>query len=246
MKCHFFVDFDGTICPLDTSDLLLERFANPLWQNIEDEWKAGRIGSYECMSRQVDLLRAHPAQLDAFTAGIKIDPGFAGFVRRCHALGHQVTVVSDGLDRNVSMVLQRAGLQVPFYANRLEWIGGGRWRLSCPYAKSGCLSAAGNCKCRLAGTRGRTARILIGDGRSDFCFAGRVDLVLAKASLAAHCLSHGLSHITFNDFAELSELLAKRRKKAVSPAAYLGEQQQWTMHSSTRQGPRPRRVKGGI
>jgi 2,3-diketo-5-methylthio-1-phosphopentane phosphatase len=224
MKFHVFVDFDGTICPLDTSDLFLQRFANPFWQDVEDEWKAGRIGSRECMSRQVDLVRAFPEQLDAFAAGIEIDPGFPSFVRWCHGHGHQVTVVSDGLDRIVSMVLQRAGLQVPSYANRLEWIGGDRWRLSCPYAKSSCLAAAGNCKCSLAETRGRAARILIGDGRSDFCFSGRVDLVLAKASLSAHCLRRGLSHITFNEFAELSQLLGRRPKEALPPAAHFGEQ----------------------
>jgi 2-hydroxy-3-keto-5-methylthiopentenyl-1-phosphate phosphatase len=54
MKCHVFVDFDGTISPLDTTDLLLDRFADPLWRKIEAEWVTGRIGSLECMARQIN------------------------------------------------------------------------------------------------------------------------------------------------------------------------------------------------
>src|SRR5262245_12565255 len=58
VKCHVFVDFDGTIASLDTTDLLLERFAAPQWRQIEEDWKAGLIGSRECLVRQIDLVRA--------------------------------------------------------------------------------------------------------------------------------------------------------------------------------------------
>jgi 2-hydroxy-3-keto-5-methylthiopentenyl-1-phosphate phosphatase len=97
VKCRVFVDFDGTIAPTDTTDLLLERFAAPEWRDIEEEWKAGRIGSRECLVRQIDLVRATPEQMDAFVAGIDIDPGFQDLVEMCRGLGHSVTVVSDGL-----------------------------------------------------------------------------------------------------------------------------------------------------
>jgi hypothetical protein len=30
VKCRVFVDFDGTIAPIDTTDLLLEHFAAPM------------------------------------------------------------------------------------------------------------------------------------------------------------------------------------------------------------------------
>src|SRR4029453_3347163 len=45
VKFHVFVDFDGTIASLDTTDFLLERYAAPQWRQIEDDWKAGLIGS---------------------------------------------------------------------------------------------------------------------------------------------------------------------------------------------------------
>lgn len=207
MKFHVFVDFDGTIAPVDTTDLLLERFADPRWLDIEEQWKAGLIGSRECMIRQVDLVRATPEEIDRFIEEIEIDPGFAGFVRLCTGLGNAVTVVSDGLDRTIGAVLKRAGIDVPFRANRLAWAGGNRWRLKFPHARSDCAMLSGNCKCQFAEAERANARIVVGDGRSDYCIAGRADLVLAKGSLISRCREQHLPHIEFRDFTEASELL---------------------------------------
>ena len=81
LKCRLLVDFDGTIASVDTTDLLLERFAAPAWRDIEEDWKAGRIGSRECMVRQIDLVRASQPEMDEFVAGIEIDPEFPAFAR---------------------------------------------------------------------------------------------------------------------------------------------------------------------
>lgn len=227
MRFHVFVDFDGTIAPLDTTDLLLERFADPRWLDIEEQWKAGLIGSRECMVRQVDLIRATPEQIDRFVDEVEIDPGFRGFVRLMDGLGHAVTVVSDGLDRTVGPVLKRAGIDVPLRANRLAWAGGDRWRLTFPHARSDCLSLAGNCKCQFADADRVSARIVVGDGRSDFCIAGRADLVLAKGPLVRHCSGLGLPHVVFRDFGEASELLmhwiAARAEGPAECPAQLGD-----------------------
>jgi 2-hydroxy-3-keto-5-methylthiopentenyl-1-phosphate phosphatase len=60
-----FVDFDGTISLEDTTDVILERFADPEWRKVESEWLAGVIGSRECLARQIDLVRATPEELDS-------------------------------------------------------------------------------------------------------------------------------------------------------------------------------------
>ena len=209
MKCHVFVDFDGTIAPSDTTDLLLEEFADPSWQEIEDDWKAGRIGSRECLVRQIDLVRATPAQLDAFLARIEIDTGFPEFVGLCQDEGHAITVVSDGLDRAVSSVLSRAGIDLPYFANHLGWLGANRWRLTFPHARSDCRVLSGNCKCRFAEAAAGKVRIVVGDGRSDFCVAEGADLVLAKSALARHCQSSDLPFFPFESFVEATDLLAR-------------------------------------
>jgi 2,3-diketo-5-methylthio-1-phosphopentane phosphatase len=208
VKCRVLIDFDGTIAPIDTTDLLLEQFARPEWRLIEDDWKAGRIGSRECLVRQIDLVRASPAELDAFIDGLEIDPGFERFVDLARGLGHSVVVVSDGLDRTIQSVLDRNGIDVPYFANRLEWRGGDRWRLTFPHAKGDCASLSGNCKCAFAEGQPRQLKILVGDGRSDFCLAGRADLVLAKNSLLKHCRAADLPHIAFDDFDHATALLA--------------------------------------
>ncbi len=208
MKCHVFVDFDGTIAPVDTTDLLLERFADPAWHKIEDDWKAGRIGSRECLVRQIDLVRATPAALDAFVDSIEIDPHFKSFVGLCREHGHTVSVVSDGLDRTVGAVLARAGIDLPTFANHLAWLGDDRWKLTFPFARGDCRALSGNCKCQFAEAAASHPRIMIGDGRSDFCIAGEVDLVLAKSALERHCKTNNIPYISFSTFADASRILA--------------------------------------
>src|SRR2546426_8035694 len=112
MKCRLLVDFDGTIASVDTTDHLLERFAAPAWRDIEEDWKAGRIGSRECMVRQIDLVRASQAEIGEFVAGIEIDPEFPAFAKLCARLGHDLIVVSDGLDRMVEAALRRHHLEL--------------------------------------------------------------------------------------------------------------------------------------
>ncbi len=203
MNCHVFVDFDGTIAPVDTTDLLLERFAQAEWMAIEEEWKAGRIGSRECLVRQIDLVRASPAEMDDFVARIDIDPGFDEFIELCRLHAHAVTVVSDGLDRTVGSVLNRHGYgNLAFRANHLSWLGDDRWRLSFPHARSDCRALSGNCKCQFADAAVGHVRVVVGDGRSDFCVAERADLVLAKSALARHCRTNDLPHIAISTFAE--------------------------------------------
>jgi 2,3-diketo-5-methylthio-1-phosphopentane phosphatase len=208
LKCRLLVDFDGTIASLDTTDFLLERFAAPSWRDIEEDWKAGRIGSRECMVRQIDLVRASQAEMDEFVAGIEIDPAFPSFASLCGRLGHSIAVVSDGLDRTVEAVLRRHDLDLPYYANHLEWRGEDRWRLTFPHARSDCQALSGNCKCNFTAGTPRELSVVVGDGRSDFCVAGRADLVLAKGALLDHCIETDLPHFAFADFAEATEILA--------------------------------------
>jgi len=207
VKCRVLVDFDGTIAAVDTTDLLLETFAAPGWAAIEEQWKAGHIGSRECMLRQIDLVRATPERMDAFVAGLEIDPDFPDFVSLCASRGVDVAVVSDGLDRTVGAVLARHGLDLPYHANQLEWLGGDRWRLGFPHARNDCRSLAGNCKCQFATGPSSTVRVVVGDGRSDFCVAGEAELVLAKGALATYCGANGLAHYPIQSFAEATPLL---------------------------------------
>ncbi|MGE5538979.1 MAG: MtnX-like HAD-IB family phosphatase [Gemmatimonas sp.] len=202
-------DFDGTIATEDVTDSILTRFAAPEWQAIEAEWKAGRIGSRECMARQVALIRATPEDIDEHLESIALDRHFAGFVELCRSRGVPVTVVSDGLDYAIYSLLAREGLaDVPVISNRLDSVGADRYRLEFPNADAGCRSASGTCKCRSwDGSDRATQTLLIGDGASDMCAAGAVDLVFAKDSLLDHCRSNGIAHVPCMNFADAQSLM---------------------------------------
>jgi 2-hydroxy-3-keto-5-methylthiopentenyl-1-phosphate phosphatase len=204
VKCHVFVDFDGTIAPCDATDMLFERFAEPAWRTVEEEWQAGLIGSRECMTRQVSLLRASPAAVVAAASQVGIDPGFSTFVRECSRNGFGMTVVSDGFDLVIDTVLRGAGLRVPFYANQLESIGNDRWRVKFPNARSDCRALAGNCKCSFTEPHSKSVKVVVGDGRSDFCIAGGADLVFAKGKLLELCRSNGTTHLAYDDFFDVA------------------------------------------
>ena len=206
-KCHVFIDFDGTIVPCDATDFLFERFALPEWREVELVWQAGKIGSRECMARQAALLRASPDQLAKAIDEIEIDPGFAKFVRDCNAAGIATTIVSDGFDLVIDAMMKRNGIKIPFFANHLEPTGNDRWRVTFPHARDNCVALAGNCKCTRATLAGRVIKVVVGDGRSDFCIAGQADLVFAKAKLLELCRANGTVHLPFKDFFEVGARL---------------------------------------
>jgi 2,3-diketo-5-methylthio-1-phosphopentane phosphatase len=214
-----YVDFDGTIAPADPTDTVFDHFCDPSWRELEREWQQGLRSARDCMARQVDLLRATPETLDGLLRTFPIDPHFPTFVDLCRRWQLQVVVVSDGMDRVVRHVLRAAGLDLPYFANRLRWLGGERWQLDFPHARGDCAASLGNCKCgHRRETGGGAIAIAVGDGRSDFCLARRSDVVLAKGQLATHCRSRRIPHWPIADFtdaaASLSRWLAANARKS--------------------------------
>ena len=129
VKCCVLLDFDGTISKVDTTDLLLERFAAPAWRDIEEEWKAA--ASARANAWCADRSGARHAGGDGRLYRHGGDhPGFRAFVDRFPGFGHTLMVISDSLDRAIRTVLDRADINLPYFANHLQWLGGDRWRLT--------------------------------------------------------------------------------------------------------------------
>ena len=203
-------DFDGTISVEDTTDTLLERFGKPGWEQLEADWKAGRIGSRDCMAGQVGLLDMSRAELDAHLSERAIDPGFAGFVTYAKEQAMPIEILSDGLDYAIHFILKHYDFDyLPVTANRLEEVGVREWRLGFPNASATCRAASGTCKCaaaaRVQGVRQRV--LMIGDGASDYCVAEAADFVFAKGKLIDHCRAKKIAHAPIKDFAEALALL---------------------------------------
>ena len=205
-------DFDGTIAVEDVIDSLLARYGHPGWEALELDWRAGRIGSRECMGGQVALLDMTREELDVHLAGLWIDHAFPQFVAKARQLGVPVRVVSDGLDYAISSILARYGLNdLPVAANHLSpATPPQRWQLSSPFQADGC--ASGTCKCacvQRAREGGNRRTLLIGDGASDFCAADRVDFVFAKHRLIEHCRAAGINYVPITGFDDALEFLPR-------------------------------------
>lgn len=202
MQVLFIIDFDGTVAPTDTVDALLERFADPEWRRVEEQWVRGEINSRQCMAAQLALVSGERSELDEFLHSVEIDPSFADFVRYVAPFA-DFAVVSDGLDLPIRAALRK--IDVPIYANRLEFRSGGL-DISFPYSDVGCAVGSGVCKCAVArsinGGRG-LATVLIGDGRSDLCVARSADFVFAKGTLRRYCEAENIIHTPFETFGDV-------------------------------------------
>lgn len=208
MHWHIVCDFDGTITRTDVIDSILQRFADPSWEDIEAQWLAGDIGSRECLSRQLALVNASPSELLEYFDTIEIDPDFPDFVDHVVSLGASIEVVSDGIEQGIARILSRHYVSLlPILANRLRQVDHNSWRIDFPYSSDACRAASGNCKCKST-PKGKRV-LVIGDGQSDMCVASTADFVFAKDRLAEHCERKGIPYARFDSFAELPALLAK-------------------------------------
>jgi 2,3-diketo-5-methylthio-1-phosphopentane phosphatase len=214
MKVDITIDFDGTVTLGDTTDRMLERFADPKWREVEAEWVAGRIGSRECLARQAALFSATPDEVDALLDTVETDLGFPRFIEEAHALGATTKIVSDGFDRFIEPILARIGVKISLLSNRLIPTGSRSWRAEFPHLNPDCSSQSGVCKC--ASVAAGKFRLLIGDGRSDFCVAQEADLVFAKGALIEFCREQNIPFRPIASFREarvylleLSKLLAR-------------------------------------
>ena len=144
-------DFDGTISKNDTFDQLLERYADPVWQDIEAEWLKGKIGTGECMSRQMALINIKKQELDNWLSHIQIDKNFIKFVKFCKNVGIEVSIASDGVDYIIKNILRNYRLDfLKFESNKLVFKKEGKYELSFAKKSSLCESGSMVCKCSVA------------------------------------------------------------------------------------------------
>jgi 2,3-diketo-5-methylthio-1-phosphopentane phosphatase len=222
---RIFCDFDGTIAKVDTTDLVLTHLADPAWEELEARWTRGEITAAECMRAQIALIGGDDATLDAVLDTVELADGFKDFVAWCQANAVPLTVVSDGVDRFISRILDRHGLShLPVIANHMignEVVGR---RLEQPWSRTGCAAGSGVCKCQVAtrataGDDANALMVFIGDGRSDFCISGRADLLFARDKLAAYARARAMPHYEFSDFHSITTTLAAAHGRLARRAA---------------------------
>ena len=217
-----YCDFDGTIALEDVTDALLNRLADKEWLAIEADWQRGVITARECMAQQVPLIKGGWGAIKSVLSEVRLDPSFASFASWCSESGIPLMVVSDGLDRVIQHLLWRDEIPVDgVWANQLTCDGD---RLSLTFrAPPTQACEAGVCKCHIMSTtsRSQVCRVVIGDGKSDYCWAQKADMVFAKSKLLEFCAQQGIPCHPFRDFVAIRQTLEmKFGETSVVPEQY--------------------------
>lgn len=215
MKLAIFCDFDDTITRTNVTDTVLERFADPRWREIQEDWLAGKLSAREVLLQQMPLITAQPQELDELVDAIEIDPFFGEFARLCAKKDYSLYILSDGFDYWIEKILRRAlsatdgeSPNLPFFACGLS-LKENKAAISFPYFPQGCVHGCATCKPALFAQLSKEAEktIVIGDGLSDLLLAKNADLVLAKNGLREFCNREGIANLPFNDFHDVVQAI---------------------------------------
>ncbi len=214
-RIRIFTDFDGTVSRVDVGDAFFEAFAGGVFAETNAAFLRGEIDAEESFARYSRALDPqYERAMDAFLSDKELDGSVSDFLRWAEEKGYPVTVLSDGLDVYIHPLLDRLGVRVPVFCNRLER-GPEGFRISSPFSDTECRRC-GTCKRNVLATSSGDDDILvyIGDGTSDFCPVEYVDIVYARGALETWCQKRNISFRRFSHFSEimlgLESLLEKR------------------------------------
>ncbi|MFA6078486.1 MAG: MtnX-like HAD-IB family phosphatase [Candidatus Omnitrophota bacterium] len=211
-KYRVFFDFDNTITKFDVIDDILERFSvNDKWIDLEKRWKAGRIGSKECLKGQLGGVRMTKKELDRYLSHVGIDPYFKKLLKLLRSNKIKTTILSDDFDYILNRVLKLNGISgLDVYSNRLK-LDGDRLMPRFPIVNKSCLMC-GHCKKKSMFSNSRKCHtvVYIGDGASDVCASKHADLVFAKGTLAKYFASKKLDHIPIKGLKDTYEYFKRR------------------------------------
>ena len=203
-------DFDGTVCRVDMGNEILDHFAGD-WEAIDRAYAAGEVGSRVAYGRIAPLIRTNrPQVLDFILQHERLDPFFPEFLSFCRGRMIDLKIVSDGLDAYIEAILEKHGLDVEFFSNRLVFREDDRIEFDFPPASEEC-GRCGTCKRSLLDRfRQDYDRIIfVGDGHSDICAARTADQIFAKDILYEKCMENGTPCLHYDDFGDISRYLEK-------------------------------------
>ena len=217
MRLKVFVDFDGTITEEDVGNRFFEHFGGPHARELVADYRAGRMSAQECFRRETEALGHFTgAQAATFLHERALRGGFAEFVSFCRDRQLDLTILSDGLDYYIDIILSHHGLEeIPRLANHFvlddrDERQAARPRIEFPYGDAECDRCA-CCKRNQMVTRAGDDEVIafIGDGYSDRCVAQYADLVFARGELQAFCQEANVSYLPYQTFHDITASLRR-------------------------------------
>ena len=136
-------------------------------------------------------------------------------------------IVSDGMDGVIYYLLNREKITVDsVVANRLIELPNGQLKLEFPYGSTRNHCTSGVCKTEVLDSRhffgwhgfSHASKVVIGDGKSDFCWAPAADVLFAKHKLLKYCVANGISCHAYDNFRNVQAVLEAQVMPASLPA----------------------------
>ena len=206
----FLTDFDDTAAVQNVAELLLNRFGDPTWTDVRQQFRDGQMNLKEYQEITFRNIRADRSAMQHFVKEhATLRPFFSEVHQFCRVNEIPLAVVSQGLDFYIEALLERDGFaDVPVYAVDTTFDQG---RISYYYnhAYPG-RESQGNSKALIVEQFQQQGYFVVfaGDGASDQEASRQADMVFAHRTLARYCETEGIDYTPFRDFKSI--LLALR------------------------------------
>ena len=199
-------DFDQTAAIENVARLLLDRFSNARVKEVESAHRRGDTTFRDYQEQAFNAVEATMVEMAEYVKqNASLRPGFRELANACSASGHDLKVVSAGLDFYIQALLDPHNLgHIPIVAVAAheQDAPDGPFRYDYPRSRADCDPAWGVCKCaalddaRAAGMQ----TVFVGDGpRGDACAAARADYVFARGRLLRYCRRNNIPATPFED-----------------------------------------------
>jgi 2,3-diketo-5-methylthio-1-phosphopentane phosphatase len=198
----FLTDFDDTAAVQNVAELLLNRFGDPSWTDVRQQFRDGVMNLKEYQEITFRNIRADRSAMQHYVREhATLRPYFNELHYFCRSHDIPLAVVSQGLDFYISALLQRDGFtDVPIFSVNTRFDAG---NISYEYnhAYPG-QESKGNSKGFVVESYQKQGFYVVyaGDGLSDLEASRKADLVFAHRTLARYCDEEGIPYRPFEDF----------------------------------------------
>ncbi len=217
-RLKIFCDFDGTITKNDVWLNSLARFIDDKQElgRITEQFVTGLIDSRTTSELHMKLIRNFSEErFREYLSEEEIDPSFSDFAGYCRSKSYPLFVLSSGLDFYIKEILNRNGIDLPFYGNTMISKADGHLSFKAIYSDEYCKECA-VCKRNILISNtdelNNELSVYIGDGASDYCVSRYADIVFAKHRLASYCWKNNITYYEFGSFSDVSKKLDRLKE----------------------------------